>query len=122
MSDAAAKPTAVRKAGASSAVTTPAPAEAPREGTVKGAVTVTGCLQREGDGFRLKDTDGPEAPKSRSWKSGFLKRGSAALQIRDGANSARLADHVGQRVSVTGTLVEREMNVFSLRRVASTCE
>src|SRR5205085_7241619 len=33
-------------------------------------VTVAGCLAREGDGFRLKDTTGDGAPKARSGKSG----------------------------------------------------
>jgi len=34
-------------------------------------VTVTGCLESSGsNGFRLTDTDGIEAPRSRSWRSG----------------------------------------------------
>ena len=34
------------------------------------AVTVTGCLEKSDEGYRLKDTSGVAAPKSRSWKSG----------------------------------------------------
>jgi hypothetical protein len=82
-------------------------------------VTVTGCLERTDDGFRMKDTAGADAPKSRSWKSGFLKKGSAALDVVDPARSLQLADHVGRRVSVTGTLVDREISARSLRRVGS---
>ena len=63
-------------------------------------VTVTGCLERTDEGFRMKDTSGADAPKSRSWKSGFLKKGSrrarrggsvaiaAARRIMSGAVSA----------------------------------
>jgi hypothetical protein len=85
------------------------------------AVTVTGCLERAGESFRLKDTSGASAPKSRTWKSGFLKKGSATLDVVDAAHTLRLADHVGRRVSVTGPLVDREMRARSLRRVASSC-
>jgi len=84
-------------------------------------VTITGCLEREADSFRLKDTAGENAPKARSWKSGFLKKGSAAIHVVDTANRTKLPSHVGQRVSVTGTLVDREMQVRSLQRVAASC-
>lgn len=83
--------------------------------------TVAGCLERGGDTFRLKETSGADAPKARSWKSGFLRKGSASIQLVDAAGTARLRDHVGERVSVTGVLVDREMQVRSLRRLASTC-
>jgi hypothetical protein len=82
-------------------------------------VTITGCLERDDRTFRLKDTTGANAPKSRSWKTAFLKKGSASIQVVDAAN--RLRDHVGQRVSVTGVLVNREMQVRSLQRVAPSC-
>jgi hypothetical protein len=84
-------------------------------------VTITGCLERADETFRLKDTAGVDAPKSRSWKSGFLKKGSASIEVVDAANRLRLPDHVGRRVSVTGTLVDREMRVRSLQRVAASC-
>ena len=85
------------------------------------AVTVTGCLERSNDAFRLKDTSGADVPKARSWKSGFLKKGSASIEVVDAAHAFKLADFVGRRVSVTGPLVDREMQVRSLRRVAPTC-
>jgi hypothetical protein len=86
------------------------------------AVTITGCLERANDAFRLKDTVGAEVPKARSWKSGFLKKGSASIAVVDPAHAYKLANFVGRRVSVTGTLVDREMQVRSLRRVATSCE
>ena len=84
-------------------------------------VTITGCLERNAETFRLKDTAGEAAPKARSWKSGFLRKGSASIAIVDAANRVKLPSHVGQRVSVTGTLVDREMRVRSLQRVAASC-
>ena len=82
-------------------------------------VTLTGCLERTDEGFRMKDTSGAEAPKSRSWKSGFLKKSPATLDVVDTARSLQLADHVGRRVSVTGTVVDREMQARSLRRLGA---
>lgn len=86
------------------------------------SVTITGCLERSDDGFRLTDTDGSEAPKARSWKSGFLKKGSASVEVVDAGNRARLRSHIGRRVSVTGLLEDRELQVRSLRRVAPACD
>jgi hypothetical protein len=84
-------------------------------------VTMTGCLEVTKDTFRLNDTTGADAPKARSWKSGFLKKNSASIKVVDAANRLQLPTHVGQRVSVTGTLVDREMKVRSLKRIAATC-
>ena len=84
-------------------------------------VTVTGCLEMNNETFRLKNTTGTDAPKARSWKSGFLKKNPASIQVVDAANRVQLPNHVGQRVVVTGTIVDREMQVRSLRRVATSC-
>jgi hypothetical protein len=84
-------------------------------------VTITGCLERDAESFRLKDTTGDNAPKSRSWKSGFLKKGSASVEVVDAPKSAKLPSHVGQRVSVTGVLSGREMQVRSVQRVGPSC-
>lgn len=87
------------------------------------AVTLTGCLDEDDGRFQLKDTAGEDAPKSRSWKSGFLRKRSASVEIVDAPNRLRLPDHVGERVSVTGMLTDdREMQVRSLRRVAESCD
>ena len=86
------------------------------------AITVTGCLEQDDDRFRLKETAGVDAPKSRSWRSGFLKKSPASIEVIDAANRLQLPTHVGQRISVTGTVADGEMQVRSLRRVAATCE
>jgi hypothetical protein len=85
------------------------------------SVTITGCLARTDTAFRLTDTDGSDAPRSRSWKSGFLRKGTASVNVVDSARKLRLASHVGQRVSVTGVLEDREMQVRSLRQIAPAC-
>ena len=84
-------------------------------------VTITGCLEQDDETFRLKNTTGDQAPKARSWKSGFLKKNPASIEVVDASNKAQLPSHVGQRVVVTGMLVDREMQVRSLRRVATSC-
>jgi len=118
-----AAPVAAESATAAAAPAPEAPAPEPVAAqTVKASpVTITGCLERNDEGFRLKDTAGDNAPRTRSWKSGFLKKGSAPVDIVDTSNKAKLPAHVGQRVSVTGVLVDREMQARSVQRVASSC-
>ena len=84
-------------------------------------VTITGCLERADETFRLKDTEGDSAPKARSWKSGFLKKGKTAVDVVDAGNHLNLSNHIGERVTVTGMLVDREIRVRSLQRVAASC-
>jgi len=107
-------------------------AAAPKTSTVESAsravavdpasVTITGCLERSDTTFRLTETTGTDAPKSRSWKRGFLKKGMTPVEVVDAANRLNLPNHVGQRVSVTGLLVDREMTLRSLQRVSASCD
>jgi transcription initiation factor TFIID subunit TAF12 len=85
-------------------------------------VTIAGCLERDGETFRLRDTSGSAVPKSRSWKSGFLRKGPAAVAVQDPARRLNLTRHVGERVSVTGTLDGKALRGSSLRRVSTSCE
>ena len=97
------------------------PAPSPDEATVsEPAVTITGCLERDAEVFRLKDASGAAAPKARSWKSGFLRRRTPPIELVDSGN--RLTPHVGETVSITGTLIDRTMTVRSLQRVAPSCQ
>ena len=105
----------------------PEPAAAPALTTMPSAgkkpdTTISGCLERTDDGFRLKDTEGENAPKSRSWKSGFLKKGSASISVTDPSRTLRLASQVGRRVTVTGTLANRELRAAAIHQVAPTCK
>jgi hypothetical protein len=117
---------AAKKARARRAENAVNTAVAPARNDVKpasdtGVVTISGCLEQDDDTFRLKDTEGLNAPKARSWKSGFLKKGTAKVEIVDASNRLRLQNHVGKRVSVTGQLHEKEMLASSVRRIASSC-
>lgn len=118
---------AVSPKTASAKRTDPSPLSTATTVTVTGSapkappVTITGCLEAAGDRFRLKDASGADAPKSRSWKSGFLKKGPATIEVVDSAHFLKLANQVGHRVSVTGALLDREMQARSLRRLSSSC-
>ena len=91
-------------------------------GTTARMTTVSGCLERSDEAFRLKDTSGANAPKARSWKSGFLRKTAAPIDVVDATHRLRLSNHVGHRVSLTGTLEDRSMQARSLQRIAGTCK
>lgn len=93
---------------------------APRTASeVPDAAVIEGCLEQAGQTFRLKNTSGEDAPKTRSWKSGFLKKGTRPVDVVDWND--RLKDHVGERITVSGMFVDGEMHVRTLRRVAASC-
>jgi hypothetical protein len=96
------------------------PVPAPVTQTVA-SVTITGCLERDDETFWLSDASGSEAPTSRSWRSGFLKKRPARIELVDAGHALRLTSYVGQRISATGTLVDREMRTRSLHRVSASC-
>lgn len=117
-------PSPVRSEARDAAVTATAASARPAEKapeTKAAPVTIVGCVQQDGEGFRLTKTSGADAPKARSWKSGFLRKGSANLELVDASGGLRLPSHVGQRVSVTGMLDDRELKARSLRRVSDSC-
>ena len=87
----------------------------------EGTVTISGCLEARDDSFWLKDTSGANAPKSRSWKSGFLKKHAESVHVVDATSGLRLSNYVAQRVTATGTLVNRTMQARSLELVAGSC-
>jgi hypothetical protein len=113
---------AVKTPVAESPLKTPAVESVAKADVQKSAsVTITGCLTLDEETFWLKDTSGTDAPQSRSWRSGFLKKRSSQIALVDATNALKLPDHVGQRVAATGVLVNREMRVHSLHRVATSC-
>ena len=108
-----AKPAVVMASAAPPAADLPAAAMAD---TLE-VITLTGCLQHDDGTFRLKDTAGEDAPKMRSWKSGFLKKRAASVEIVDSANRLGLSTHVGQKVNVTGVLLNKEMRARAVQRL-----
>lgn len=85
------------------------------------SVTIRGCLELDDETFWLKDTAGIAAPTSRTWRSGFLTKRPARIEIVDAAKALKLPNYVGQRVAATGTLVNHEMQARSLHRVTASC-
>jgi hypothetical protein len=86
------------------------------------ATTIGGCLIRDDGMFKLKDTDGDHAPKSRSWKSGFIKKNSARIELVDAGQRVDFKSHVGYRVNVSGMLVDREMQVRAIKGGTERCD
>jgi hypothetical protein len=85
------------------------------------SVTITGCLEHDDETFWLSDPSGTDAPTSRSWKSGFLKKRPSRIELVDSEHALRLTSYVGHRVSATGTLVNREMQTRALHPLSATC-
>jgi hypothetical protein len=86
-------------------------------------VTITGCLEIsvDHDEFRLTDTEGVDAPRSRSWRTGFLKKRSAPVALVEPADRLALQPHVGRRVAATGMLTSHDLKVSALRVVGPSC-
>jgi hypothetical protein len=85
------------------------------------SITVTGCLERDDAMYRLTETGGSQAPQSRSWKTGFLKKRNTNLDIVDASRKLKLKDHVGHRVAMTGQVQDGEMRAQSMRHLAASC-
>jgi hypothetical protein len=85
------------------------------------SLTISGCLERNDATFRLTDTGGTDAPKARSWKSAFLKKRPAPIDLVDQTNTLNLSAHVGERVSATGPFVNGEMRARSLQSIGRSC-
>ncbi len=98
-------------------------ASATRDEEESVSTTITGCLVLRDDGmFQLKDNDGEHAPKARSWKSGFIKKGSASIDVFDAGNRLKLGTHANYRVSVSGTLTDRQLRARSLHATSERCD
>jgi len=103
---------------------TRASSSAARASAASQAATISGCLEMtvNGDQFRLTDTDGADAPKARSWKSGFLKKGSASVDLVDFSEGSLLRQYVGHRVVATGLLSGRQLRLRSIQSGGPSCE
>ena len=86
-------------------------------------VTITGCLEMsvDQDEFRLTDTEGVDAPRSRNWRTGFLKKRSAPVALVEPAERLALQTHVGRRIAATGLLTSHDLKISALRVVGPQC-
>jgi hypothetical protein len=103
------------------ATSRPEPEAPVLEAAADAPTSISGCLERDDDTFVLKNTSGAEAPKSRSWKTGFLKKHSVAIELLDASGGLKLQRYVGQRVTATGTLTNREMRPRSVKPASGSC-
>jgi hypothetical protein len=86
-------------------------------------VTVTGCLESSGSNqFRLTDTQGIDTPRSRSWRSGFLKKRSTSVNLVAPPDLYTLQTQVGHRIAATGQLSDRELRVTSVQTTGARCD
>jgi hypothetical protein len=85
------------------------------------SATITGCLERDGEGFRLEEPTGANAPMARSWKSGFLRKRPASVEVVDHKDRLRLDKHVGHRVAIGGSLDGRELHARSIALAEGVC-
>jgi hypothetical protein len=86
-------------------------------------VTITGCLEIsvDQDAFRLTDTEGADAPRARSWRTGFLKKRSSPIALVEPVDRLALQTQVGRRVAATGLLTSHDLKVSALRVVSPSC-
>lgn len=103
---------------------TGAPSRTESKGRVVGVsdtVTYVGCLRADhGQKFMLTDIGGKNAPKARSWKTGFILKRPANVEVV-GTKGMKLKDHVNHTVQVTGHKSGGHVNAESLKLVGSTC-
>jgi hypothetical protein len=87
-------------------------------------VTLTGCLEVsvDRDEFRLSDPEGADAPRARSWRTGFLKKRPTPVALVEPPDPHGLQIQVGKRVAATGTLIDRELKVSSVAVVGASCD
>ena len=87
-------------------------------------VTLSGCVRNSGERnmFVLTKVDGADAPRARGWKTGYLLKRRSDVQVVSAVSAVRLRDHVGRRVSVTGTLEQKDRTLRARSvRVLSSC-
>lgn len=87
-----------------------------------GSVTWTGCLHSVDNVYRLTDLKGNDAPKSRSWKRGFIMKTTKDVRVVGASNSVNLRDHVGHHVTVVGVRNgDSQIRATSVKRMAASC-
>jgi hypothetical protein len=83
--------------------------------------SLTGCLQPDGDHYKLTDLPDGQAPKARTWKTAYVTKSSKDIEVV-GATNLKLKDHVGHKVTIVGTRDgETRVKATSLKMVATHC-
>jgi hypothetical protein len=108
-------------AAAQAVKNTAKPAATTSAKTTTPSSSLTGCLENDGDHYKLTDLPDGQAPKGRSWKTAYVTKSNKAVEVT-GATSLKLKDHVGHKVTITGTRDgETHVKATSLKMVANHC-
>jgi hypothetical protein len=83
--------------------------------------SLTGCLHNDGGHFKLTDLPDSQAPKGRTWKTGYVTKSNKDVEVLGAAN-LKLKDHVGHKVTIVGTRDgSTRVKATSLKMVATRC-
>jgi hypothetical protein len=82
--------------------------------------TFLGCLREDDGKFVLTEIGGPDAPKSRNWKTMFVTKKGGKLEVRS-VGTLRLSPHVDKTVQVTGKRSDKVFAARSLKVIGATC-
>jgi hypothetical protein len=87
-------------------------------------VQISGCLEISvaGDEYRLTETEGTDAPKSRGWRTGFLLKRRTSVALVDPPDPLQLKTHVGKRVAAVGLLAGRDLRAHAVRVIDASCD
>ena len=99
-----------------------APAPKSKNATVKAdTVTYVGCLRADDDGDRymLTEISGPNAPRSRSWKTGFITKRSVDMEVS--GPRGKMKENNGRLVRITGRRDGNELFAKSITFAGATC-
>ncbi len=87
------------------------------------SVTLTGCLRADGNKFVLTHLQGEQAPKGRSWKTGFVKKTTRDIEVVSAASGPKLKDQVGHQVTLTGVKdSDTHVQARSIKRLGASCQ
>jgi hypothetical protein len=92
--------------------------KAPAKST--GPVSMTGCLRVDGSSYVLSGLKGDQAPRARSWKTGYIIKTTKDVVLSPAAGM-KLQDHVGRQVTVVGVVDGAHMTARTIRRIATSC-
>lgn len=110
---------------AAAAVSSPAKAGAKSKGTSArnvDMVTYVGCLRvaDHGQRFVLEDISGPNAPRGRSWKTGFIMKRTIDMEVQP-TRGLKLRENVGRLVRITGRRQGDALFARSVSFAGATC-
>jgi len=90
--------------------------------TATQTVTLTGCLRADDGKYMLTDLKGEQAPKARSWKTGWITKSTKDVEVVSTATGPKLKDHVNHEVSVTGARTgDDHVQARSIKHLAPSC-